>query len=140
MIAFPTEGSTLVSASGFTVLWEEIPGAEAVQLAVEEEESSLALLVDLPGDATSFDVPANFLKPGILYTMDVIAIADNGNRTLSDVQFTTVPQVRISRLCSLLVCMNQGARVLLTPAVRRGLRKPVCAGSQCTIWRAYHRT
>jgi len=91
VIAFPTEDSYGVSAAGFTALWEEIPDAEAVRLAVEEEESSIALVVDLPGDTTSFDVPATFLKPGILYTMDVIAIADNGNQTVSDVQFTTVP-------------------------------------------------
>ncbi len=64
-----------------------------MRLAVEEEDSSLALVVDLPGDATSFDVPATFLQPNILYTMDVIEIADSGNQTVSDVQFTTAPRV-----------------------------------------------
>ena len=64
---------------------------EIRRVQVEVEETGEALIVDLDGDATSFEVSGDFLKPGVLYTMDVIGIAENGNRTVSDVQFTTGP-------------------------------------------------
>lgn len=88
-IIFPTEGSKGITASGFTALWEKIPRVDTVRFVIEEEESGKSLAVDLPGNATSFDIPATYLQPRILYTMDVIGITENGNRTVSDVQFTT---------------------------------------------------
>jgi len=91
VIVFPMEGDTGVTSSGFTAFWQEIADADALRLAVEDENDGTALTVDLPGDATSFNVPGEFLKPGVLYTMDVIAISKTGNRTVTDVQFTTGP-------------------------------------------------
>lgn len=91
VIVFPAESSTGVPAAGFTAMWEEIPDAETVHVAVEVEADGTSIEVDLAGDATSFDVPAGFLKRGVLYTMDVIGIAENGNHTVADVQFTTAP-------------------------------------------------
>ncbi len=72
-------------------MWMQIPDAEAVRFEIEAEADGKALKVDLPGDATSFSVPGDFLQPGVLYTMDVKAIGSEGNRTVSDVQFTTGP-------------------------------------------------
>lgn len=91
VIVFPAEGSIGVPAAGFTAMWQEIEDADAVRVAVEVEADGTSIKVDLPGNATSFDVPAGFLRPGVLYTMDVIGIAENGNQTVADVQFTTGP-------------------------------------------------
>lgn len=91
VIIFPLEGAVGISAEGFTARWQKIPDADLVHLAIEVEASGKALTVDLPGNATSFRIPASYLKPNILYTMDVIGVADNGNQTVSDVQFTTGP-------------------------------------------------
>ena len=90
VILFPVEGSTGVPTADFTATWHAIAGAEAVRVQVEVEETAAAIAVDLRGDATSFHVPGDFLQPRVLYTMDVIGIAENGNRTVADVQFTTV--------------------------------------------------
>ena len=89
VILFPGEGSRGVPTAGFTATWQAIAGAEAVRVQVEVEETAAAIAVDLPGHATSFHVPGDFLQPRVLYTMDVIGIAENGNRTVADVQFTT---------------------------------------------------
>jgi len=89
VIVFPLEGDSGVPSHGFVAMWQGIADADAIRLAVEVEEVGTTLAVDLPGDATSFNVPGEFLKPGLLYTMDVIAIAKSGNRTVTDVQFTT---------------------------------------------------
>jgi hypothetical protein len=70
-------------------MWQSIAGADAVRLAIEVEEVGTALTVDLPGNATIFNVPGEFLEPKVLYAMDVIAISKSGNQTVSDVQFTT---------------------------------------------------
>jgi len=78
VILFPGEGSTGVPTAGFTATWQAIAGAEAVRVQVEVEETAAAIAVDLPGDATSFHVPGDFLQPRVLYTMDVIGIAEKG--------------------------------------------------------------
>jgi len=43
----------------------------------------------LPGDATSVTVPAELLLPGTEYEFEVLAIADNGNQTITETCFIT---------------------------------------------------
>lgn len=91
-ILFPLEGDEDIPAVGLEARWAQIPDAVAVQLALEteDEEGEDAMIVDLPGDAVSFTFPDDFVQFGLEYTMDVIGIAENGNQTVSDVQFTTL--------------------------------------------------
>lgn len=70
-------------------MWEEIEDAEAIRLEVEDEEEEVALKVDLPGDATSFGLPNDWLQPGTEYVLDIKAIAEDGNQTVTDLRFTT---------------------------------------------------
>jgi len=48
-----------------------------------------ALKIDLPGDATSFQVPNGWLQAGTEYVLDIKVISDNGNQTVRDVVFET---------------------------------------------------
>ena len=91
VIVFPSEGDTGVSTVGLMLIWNQIPDAEAIRLEVEDEEDGVAFKIDLDGDATSFVVPDNFLMPETVYVFDIKAIAENGNQTVSDVEFTTAP-------------------------------------------------
>ena len=88
-IVYPSEGATGITTVGLGLIWNEIPDAEAIRLEVEDEEEEVAFKIDLDGDATSFVVPDNFLMPETVYVFDIKAIAENGNQTVSDVEFTT---------------------------------------------------
>ncbi len=62
---------------------------ERIRLEVEDEEEEVSLKIDLPGDATSFTLPNDWLQPGVIYTLDIKLIAENGNQTVRDLRFTT---------------------------------------------------
>jgi hypothetical protein len=47
--------------------------------------------VDLPVTVTSVTVPAEFLQPGTSYKFEVLAVANNGNQTITESTFTTAP-------------------------------------------------
>jgi len=46
--------------------------------------------VDLPADATSVTVPAEYLKPGTVYQFEVLASEESGNQTITEGFFCTV--------------------------------------------------
>lgn len=57
----------------------EISGYEVV---MEHGDGNFDIV--LPGDATNVAVPAQFLEPGTEYGFEVLAIADNGNQTITE--------------------------------------------------------
>ena len=58
-------------------------------MEIEDEETEDALKVDLSADASSFEVPNNWLQPGVEYTLDIKGMAENGNQTVRDIRFIT---------------------------------------------------
>lgn len=88
-IVYPHEGDTGIPVNGLVVFWDEVEGAEAIRLELEDEEGEVALKVDLPGDSDMFEVPNNWLEPGTEYVFDIKAIAENGNQTVTDLRFET---------------------------------------------------
>jgi len=62
---------------------------ERTLLQVEDEKEKVSLSIDLPGDAKRFTLPNDWLQPGVMYTLDIKLIAENGNQTVRDVRFTT---------------------------------------------------
>lgn len=87
-ILYPFEGDAAVPTT-LTVRWKRDFGATSYQLVLEQGDSD-TLTVELPGDATSFDVPAGVLRSGEESHVEVGAYAPNGNRTLVEVNFTTL--------------------------------------------------
>jgi hypothetical protein len=61
------------------------------QLIVADEEAGTELTVDLPGDVTSLRIPQGFLEAGTEYKVEVLAIAENGNKTITEGTFVTMP-------------------------------------------------
>ena len=88
-IIYPQEGATDIPTDGLVVLFEAPEGTEAILLELEDEEEEVALKVDLLADTSSFEVPNNWLKPGIEYVLDIKIIAENGNQTVRDIRFMT---------------------------------------------------
>ena len=83
----PTEGA-VVSSLGFTIEWTPVAGAERYILEIENETDDLGNLIELPGDVTSFEVPASLLAPGADFQSAVNAIGDNGNIVQVEVAYS----------------------------------------------------
>ena len=88
-ILYPAEGDEDIPVENLEVRWSMPEDAEHIRLEVEDEEEGDSLKVDLPGDAMSFTLPNGWLKPDVLYTLDIKLIAENVNVTVRDVRFTT---------------------------------------------------
>ena len=69
------------------------------QVIIAEEEPSRTMnlvdggtrraLINLPPDVTELTVPKEFLSPGSLYEIEILAFATNGNSSISVVEFET---------------------------------------------------
>ena len=60
-----------------------------IELENESVDPEQVLSVELPADATSFDVPAGFMLPGSQYQVGIAAVGENGNITVVETIFTT---------------------------------------------------
>lgn len=83
----PTDGA-VVSPSGLTIEWTPVMGAERYVLEIENKTDDLGNLIELPGNVTSFEVPASLLAPGAEYQSAVNAIGDNGNIVQVEVSYS----------------------------------------------------
>ena len=94
----------VIPVSGLTVEWEEvtetidgdavsITGYEVIITDEEAEDpdgfTRPEFDVHVPGDQSSLTVPDDFLRPGTLYELEVLAIEDSGNQTIALGFFTT---------------------------------------------------
>jgi hypothetical protein len=80
-----------VPAAALRVEWSAVPGLRKVVIELENEsvDPEQVLSVELPGNATSFDVPAAFMQPGSDYQVGISAVGQNGNISVVETVFTT---------------------------------------------------
>ncbi|MGH7429867.1 MAG: Ig-like domain-containing protein [Candidatus Methylomirabilaceae bacterium] len=83
-ILFPPAGATDVRTKDLEVRWSVPVAPERILLQVEDEKEKVSLSIDLPGDATRFTLPNDWLQPGVLYTLDIKL------RRRQEITFTTL--------------------------------------------------
>jgi hypothetical protein len=91
MLPAPTmtpRNGQLVDHRSTVVRWEA-PGAEMVEVIIEQDDLGHVLDVTLSGSTTRLTVPPQFLRPGREYKLEILSIADNGNRTIAETTFRT---------------------------------------------------
>jgi hypothetical protein len=90
-ILSPAEEET-VAADEVVVRWAPVTNIPIVRYQVlvidEGQDPPQELSVHLPASRTEFPVPAGFLRPGVEYKVEVLAIEAGGNQTLSELTFT----------------------------------------------------
>ncbi|MDX1429035.1 MAG: hypothetical protein R3282_02055 [Rhodothermales bacterium] len=79
-----------VDAENTTVTWDA-PGAEEVEVIIESEDADGTFDVIVPADVGSLDIPEQFLEAGVEYKLEILAYAENGNRTIIETTFNTAP-------------------------------------------------
>ncbi len=91
VILSPEDGAT-VPNDHTRVRWEPVSQPEGVeivgyQVTLERQDPFRVYSVDLPADARSVRIPADYLEPGVEYSTEVLAIDASGNQTLTNITF-----------------------------------------------------
>lgn len=86
----PTDGA-VVDMNNFVITWKPIAGLASFQVIVADQTSGLELVVDLQPSVTSFRVPTEFLRRNTPYKIEVLAVALNGNKTITEATVQTKP-------------------------------------------------
>ncbi|HEX7337152.1 MAG TPA: hypothetical protein VF252_08090 [Gemmatimonadales bacterium] len=74
-----------------TIVRWNAPGAELVEIIIEHPELGHNFDVIVSGSTTRLTVPPQFLRRGQEYKIEILAIAENGNRTIVESTFRTAP-------------------------------------------------
>ena len=85
----PSDGE-VVDPRNTVVEWNT-PGAEQVELIIEQDELEHVLDITVSASTHRMRVPAQFLTPGMEYKIEILSIGENGNRTISESTFHTAP-------------------------------------------------
>ncbi len=85
----PSDGDA-VDAGATTVTWNA-PGAEQVEIIISNEETDATLDVTVSAPVTSLDIPPQFLQADSEYKIEILSIAENGNKTITESNFVTLP-------------------------------------------------
>jgi hypothetical protein len=85
---FSPRNGQLVDKERTVVQWEA-PGAEMVEVIIEQDELGHVLDVTLSSSTTRLLVPPQFLRRGREYKLEILSIAENGNRTIAESTFRT---------------------------------------------------
>ncbi len=82
---------SVIPAGSLTIQWSAVPGIREYILEFENEsvDPEQVLTLNLPPDATSFEIPAGLLVAGSDYQVGVQTVADNGNIVAVEVTFST---------------------------------------------------
>jgi hypothetical protein len=72
-----------------TVVEWNTPGAEQVELIIEQDELGHVLDITLSASTKRLRVPPQFLTPGMEYKIEVLSISENGNRIIAESTFRT---------------------------------------------------
>jgi hypothetical protein len=92
LLAAPTfspRNGQLVDENNTVVRWNA-PGAEQVEVIIENTDLGHVFDVTVSG-TTQLRVPSQFLRRGKEYTIELLSIAENGNRTIAQSTFRTKP-------------------------------------------------
>lgn len=92
-VTFPTEGA-LVDPNALVVTWPPVTSPAGIQIdryqvIVTNETRDGDIEMDLPPTATGASIPPEFLNTTDEFKVEVIARAQNGNQTISEISFRT---------------------------------------------------
>lgn len=88
-IVTPHAGSDDVPPTELRVTWSPMKDIQSITVLIEDEKSGREISAMLAGTATSFTFPAGALVSGRKYKLAVGSIGTTGNKTVTEIDFTT---------------------------------------------------
>lgn len=85
----PSDGEE-VDPNNTVVTWSA-PGAEQVEIIIESDDVDDTFDVIVSSASGSLNIPPQFLQPDTEYKIEILAIAENGNKTIAESDFVTLP-------------------------------------------------
>ena len=85
----PAADAKDVPTKGLQITWSGVKNLKGYIVTVEQEESGHEIKATLPSTATTFSVPDGFLTPGTEYKVSIGTVAENGNMSFVEADFTT---------------------------------------------------
>jgi hypothetical protein len=85
----PRPDATNVRHQRLRLNWRAVKGLASQMVVIEQEASGRTLKASLPGNATSFQVPDGFLLPATPYKLAIGSVAQSGNSSFIETEFTT---------------------------------------------------
>ena len=79
----------MVGAKNLKVAWTPVKNAAAYMIKVEQSKLGVNLTSTLPGSASTFAVPDDFLRPGTEYQLAIGTVSSQGNISFVETTFTT---------------------------------------------------
>lgn len=86
--SFTPRNGQVVDRTNAVVRWDA-PDAEQVEVIIENDDLGHVLDVTLSGSTDRLTIPRQFLRPGREYKIEILAVAENGNRTIAESTFRT---------------------------------------------------
>lgn len=86
---FTSPAAVDVDPDNTVISWNAIGGLDSYEVIVGNEDSGFSLSVELGPDATSVTMPSEFMEGGTEYKAEILAIAMNGNKTITEILFST---------------------------------------------------
>ncbi|MBI3896988.1 MAG: fibronectin type III domain-containing protein [Gammaproteobacteria bacterium] len=79
-----------VSRHALTITWSPVVGAASYIVELQNKANGRKLTVDVPGNQTTFQAPAEWVVPGTEYQVGVFVINNVGNKVTTELTFLTV--------------------------------------------------
>ncbi|MCI0452652.1 MAG: hypothetical protein L0Z51_09745 [Candidatus Latescibacteria bacterium] len=86
----PSDGE-VVDPDNVVIEWTLLGGVDRYQVIVENDATGMSMEVTVSSSTSSLHVPPTFLEPNTEYKAEILAIAPNGNRTITESTFVTGP-------------------------------------------------
>lgn len=90
-VVFSPEDGEQLDIDDVEVEWAPDPRVENYFLEIDQQDPKFKNVINIQPGSTSFQIPAEMLLPGTAYTIGLAAVGDNGNATLVEVEFETLP-------------------------------------------------
>jgi len=88
---FSPSNGELVDLNNTVIQWDPIPGVSGYEVIVSNPSIGVSMELNVAASVTSLHVPPTFLRPNTQYDAEVLSIASNGNKNITQGSFVTLP-------------------------------------------------
>ncbi len=89
ILTYPIDGAIGIPTESLQILWTPVANATGYFVELEQKDLGLVNKIDIQDIQSTFSPPAGWLLPGVEYVLAVGSIGAEGNRSFTEIHFTT---------------------------------------------------